>query len=275
MALTLTVALAVLQGLTEFLPVSSSGHLRLLSAFFGVEEPQTFFDVALHVGTLIPILLIYRGTVAKILGELLAVMGRSASLETSPYARLGLFVVVASVPTGLMGVFVGPLMEALAADLLWVGAALSVNGVLLLFLGRLSRRIDGGGQARSIEALTGRDALVIGTVQGCAVFRGISRSGSTITAGLLTGLDREAAATFSFLISIPAITGALVLKLAEGGLSGVDGLSLVVGVLVSAIVGWVALKWLLRLLHGGGLTHFAWYCFVLSGVTILWRLELL
>jgi undecaprenyl-diphosphatase len=274
-ALTLTIALAVLQGLTEFLPVSSSGHLRLLSAFFGVEEPQTFFDVALHVGTLIPILLIYRSSVGKILVELLAVTRRSASLETSPYARLGLFVVVASVPTGLIGVFVGPLMEALAADLLWVGVALAANGVLLLFLGRLSRRIDAGGEARSIEALTARDALVIGVIQGCAVFRGISRSGSTITAGLLTGLDREAAATFSFLISIPAITGALVLKLAEGGLSGVDGLSLVVGVLVSAIVGWVALKWLLRLLHGGGLTHFAWYCFVVSGVTILWRLELL
>ncbi len=275
MALTLTIALAVLQGLTEFLPVSSSGHLRLLSAFFGVEEPQTFFDVALHVGTLIPILVIYRAPVGKILRELLAIMRRSSTLEASPYARLGLFVVVASVPTGLIGVFVGPLMEALVADLLWVGVALAANGVLLLFLGRLSRRIDAGAEARDIEALTFRDAAVIGVVQGCAVFRGISRSGSTITAGLLTGLDRESAATFSFLISIPAITGALILKLAQGGLSGVDGLSLVVGVLVSAVVGWVALKWLLRLLHGGGLTHFAWYCFVVSGVTILWRLELL
>ena len=275
MALTLTIALAVLQGLTEFLPVSSSGHLRLLSAFFGVEEPQTFFDVALHVGTLIPILVLYRGPVKKILVELVAVARRSTNLEASPYARLGLFVVVASVPTGLIGVFVGPLMEALAVDLLWVGIALAANGVLLLFLGRLSRRIDSGSEARTLEALTFRDAAVIGVIQGCAVFRGISRSGSTITAGLLTGLDRESAATFSFLISIPAITGALVLKLAEGGLSGVNGFSLMVGVLVSAVVGWVALKWLLHLLHGGGLTHFAWYCFVVSGVTILWRLELL
>jgi len=274
-ALTLTIALAVLQGLTEFLPVSSSGHLRLLSAFFGVEEPQTFFDVALHVGTLIPILLIYRETVGKIVRELAAVAGRSATLGASPYARLGLFVVVASVPTGLIGILVGPMMETLAADTLWVGAALGVNGCLLLFLGRLSRRIDEGGEARTIEALTLRDSLIIGVIQGGAVFRGISRSGSTITAGLLTGLDREAAATFSFLISIPAITGALVLKLAQGGLAGVDGVSLAVGVLVSALVGWIALKWLLRLLHGGGLTHFAWYCFVLSGVTILWRLELL
>ena len=275
MAITLTIALAVLQGLTEFLPVSSSGHLRLLSAFFGVDEPQTFFDVALHVGTLIPILVIYREPVGKIVKELLAVAGRSVTLESSPYARLGLFVVVASIPTGLIGIFIGPMMETLAADILWVGVALGVNGCLLLFLGRLSRRIDAGGDARSIEALRLRDALVIGVIQGGAVFRGISRSGSTITAGLLTGLDREAAATFSFLISIPAITGALILKLAEGGLAGVDGVSLVVGVVVSALVGWVALKWLLRLLHGGGLTHFAWYCFVLSGVTILWRLELL
>ena len=275
MAITLTIALAVLQGLTEFLPVSSSGHLRLLSAFFGVEEPQTFFDVALHVGTLIPILVIYREPVGKIVRELLAVAGRSARLEGSPYARLGLFVVLASIPTGIIGVAVGPMMESLATDVLWVGVALGVNGALLLFLGRLSRRIDEGGEARGIEAMTVRDALLIGVIQGGAVFRGISRSGSTITAGLLTGLDREAAATFSFLISVPAITGALVLKLAEGGLSGVDGVSLAVGVLVSALVGWLALKWLLRLLHGGGLTHFAWYCFVLSGVTILWRLEIL
>ncbi len=275
MAITLTVALAVLQGLTEFLPVSSSGHLRLLSAFFGVEEPQTFFDVALHVGTLIPILVVYRESVGKIARELFAVAGRSVTLEASPYARLGWFVLVASIPTGVIGILVGPMMETLAADTLWVGAALAVNGCLLLFLGRLSRRIDAGGDARSIEELTARDAVIIGVIQGGAVFRGISRSGSTITAGLLTGLDREAAATFSFLISIPAITGALVLKLAQGGLSGVDGVSLAVGVLVSALVGWLALKWLLRLLHGGGLTHFAWYCFVLSGVTILWRLELL
>ena len=275
MALTLTIALAVLQGLTEFLPVSSSGHLRLMSAFFGVDEPQTFFDVALHVGTLIPILVIYREPVGKIIRELLAVSGRSVSLQDSPYARLGLFVLAASVPTGLIGILAGPAMETLAADILWVGVALGLNGCLLLFLGRLSRRIDAGGEARSIEQMTLKDAVIIGGIQGGAVFRGISRSGSTITAGLLTGLDREAAATFSFLISIPAITGALILKLAEGGLSGVDGLSLAVGVLVSALVGWIALKWLLRLLHGGGLTHFAWYCFVLSGVTILWRLELL
>ena len=146
----------------------------------------------------------------KIVREWLAIANRSARLEASPYARLGLFVVAASIPTGLIGILAGPLMESLAADVLWVGVALGVNGVLLLFLGRLSRKIDAGGEARGIEAMTTRDALIIGVIQGGAVFRGISRSGSTITAGLLTGLDREAAATFSFLISIPAIAGALV-----------------------------------------------------------------
>jgi undecaprenyl-diphosphatase len=273
LALTLTLVLAVLQGLTEFLPVSSSGHLRLLSAFFGVAEPQTFFDVALHVGTLVPIVVIFRAPIGRILRELLAVGRRGASLSDSPYARLGLLVALASVPTGILGIALGPAMEALAADVLWVGVALGVNGVLLLVLGRVSDRLEAGGAARTLEELTMRDALVIGVIQGGAIFRGISRSGSTITAGLFTGLDREAAATFSFLISIPAILGALVLKLAQGGLAGVDPLNLALGVVVSAAVGWFALTWLLRLLHGGRLGHFAWYCFVLSGVTIFWRLE--
>ena len=275
MALTLIVALAVVQGLTEFLPVSSSGHLRLMSAFFGVEEPQTFFDVALHVGTLVPILVIYRAPVRRIVTELWAVSRKHAALSAAPYARLGLFVLAASVPTGLIGVGLGPSMESLAADVTWVAGALTLNGFLLLYLGRLSARIDAGGDTRTIEELTLRDALIIGVIQGGAVFRGVSRSGSTITAGLLTGLDRESAATFSFLISIPAISGALILKLGQGGLAGVDVVSLALGVLVAALVGWVALRWLLQLLHDGRLAHFAWYCFVLAGVTILWRFQIL
>jgi undecaprenyl-diphosphatase len=160
------------------------------------------------------------------------------------------------------------MMEALTANILWVGVALGLNGFLLLGLGRLSARLDEASPGRSLEAFTARDALIIGVIQGGAVFRGISRSGSTITAGLLTGLNREAAATFSFLISIPAISGALILKLAEGGLAGVDPLSLILGITVSALVGWVALVWLLKLLHGGHLSRFAWYCFVLAAVTI-------
>jgi len=244
-----------------------------MAAFFGIAEPQTFLDVALHVGTLVPIVLIFRAPIVRIMRELAAVGRRRATLGDSPYARLGLLVALASIPTGILGIALGPAMEALASDVLWVGVALGVNGCILLVLGRVSDRLEAGAAARPLEAMTIRDALVIGVIQGGAIFRGISRSGSTITAGIFTGLDREAAATFSFLISIPAILGALVLKLAQGGLAGVDPVAVALGVVVSAAVGWLALTWLLRLLHGGRLGHFAWYCFVLSGVTILWRLE--
>ncbi|MGM0574814.1 MAG: undecaprenyl-diphosphate phosphatase [Myxococcota bacterium] len=266
----LVVALAVLQGLTEFLPVSSSGHLRLLSEWFGVDDPQTLFDIVLHVGTLVPVMLVYRRVLGKMATSAWRVVRAPRTLGDEPHARLVLLVGVATVPTGIIAMTVGYAMEALAADIGFVAAALAVNGGMLLLLGVLQRRADEPDR-RTLEQLRVRDALIVGTIQGLAIFRGISRSGSTITAGLLCGIEREAAAAFSFLLAIPAILGALVMEFDAEALSGQGLPAFLVGGVVSALSGLFALLVLLRMLRRGRLHHFAWYCFALAGLAFWWR----
>ena len=272
MTVALVIVLAVVQGLTEFLPVSSSGHLRLLQRVFGVEAPQTLFDVVLHLGTLVPVLFVYRREIGRMLDGLLASLRRSADDEQRSHARLAMFVVVGSVPTGLIGIGLGDLMESLALDLAWVAAALTLNALILFGLGAVQKRAEGRG-GRGLQELTLTDALFVGTVQGVAVFRGISRSGSTITAGLLSGLDREAAAAFSFLLSVPAILGALVLKLDFDVITS-DGLGIyLLGGAVACVSGTAALLVLLKLLRRGRLHLFAWYCLAVAAFALYWRLS--
>jgi undecaprenyl-diphosphatase len=272
MTVALVIVLAVVQGLTEFLPVSSSGHLRLIQRIFGVAEPQTFFDIVLHVGTLFPVLFVYRREIGGIIKGLVASIRRVAGPDERADARLGLLVVVGSVPTGIIGIGLGDIMESLALDLAWIAGALIINAGILFVLGVVQGRAEGT-TGRSLRELTVRDALLVGTIQGMAVFRGISRSGSTITAGMLTGLDRQAAAAFSFLLSVPAIVGALLLKLDLSVITA-DGLGIyVVGGLVACASGTAALLFLLRLLRRGRLHLFAWYCLAVAGLALYWRMN--
>lgn len=280
MALGLVVLLAVVQGIAEFLPISSSGHLRLLSELFGLDDPQTLFDVMLHVGTLVAVLVVYRERVAGIfgaLGRLFDRSGRSLSTrwrEDTDLRILG-FVIAATIPTGIIAISLGHVLEGWAASLAFVGAALLVNAALLVVLGRLIRqthgRARGPREARGLEAMTLKDALLIGLAQGFAVTRGISRSGSTITAGVLLGLRQDAAATFSFLLSVPAILGALVLTMKDfdGEVSAlVPGLF---GAVVAGVVGVVALKLLLKMLDRGRLGVFAIWCAAVGVFAIVWH----
>ena len=272
MTVALVIALAVVQGLTEFLPVSSSGHLRLIQRIFGVAEPQTFFDVVLHVGTLVPVLFVYRREIGRILKGLWASLRRVASPDEAADFHLGLMVIVGSVPTGVIGIGLGDMMESLALDLGWIAAALTLNAGILFGLGVVQKRAEGK-TGRTLRELTVRDALLVGTIQGMAVFRGISRSGSTITAGMLSGLDREAAAAFSFLLSVPAIFGALLLKLDLSVISA-DGLGIyVIGGVVACASGTAALLVLLRLLRRGRLHLFAWYCLAVAALALYWRMN--
>ena len=275
----LVIALAALQGLTEFLPVSSSGHLRLLAEAFGVDEPQTLFDILLHVGTLVAVFIVYRAVFGRMLGSLGRVLRRPGEVRqqftADPDLRLFVYATLATVPTGLIAIVAGDAMEQLAVHVGAVGAALMINGGILLVLRMLTVgrwHASAAHPRRSIDGLRLRDALLIGTAQGVGIIRGISRSGTTITTGMLTGLDQEAAATFSFVMAVPAILGALVMHLRHGGLSA-DGLvHALVGAAVAAAVGTVALLLLLRLLRGGRLHLFAWYCFALGAAAILWEI---
>jgi len=237
--------LGAVQGLTEFLPVSSSGHLVLLQRWLGDDffaaGDEVLFDLVLHVGTLLPVLFYYRA-------DLIA-MTRDAAAR-----RLGLMVIIATVPTGLIGVTFEDQFEALFSTVGPVCIALLVTAALLVATKFIPERPDGG------KLLTWQMALMIGVVQGLAITPGISRSGSTIAIALLLGLSRESAARFSFLVSIPAICGAVVLKSRHGfNTETVDWLSVGVGFAAAMFVGYGALVMLVALVKRGGIHRFAWY----------------
>lgn len=241
--------------------MSSSGHLVLGRELLGVSEPDLFFDIIVHVATLVVTLIIYARPVAAMTSELIAganevARGRGLAemLAARPEAKLSLLIVAGTVPTGVIGVVFKDLLEALFDIPVAASAMLLVTAALLI--ATRFTRADG----RTDAAMTVRDALLIGLVQGFAIIPGISRSGSTIAAALLLGLDRELAARFSFLLSVPAILGALVLKLRdlEAGIA-VSGTALGVGFAAALVTGFLALVALLPLVRRGQLHWFALY----------------
>ena len=257
MAILIAVLLGVVQGLTEFLPISSSGHLRLMAAVFGIDEPQTLFDVCVHAGTLGAVLAVYRAEVFSIACALLK------PSWASPRFRLGIYLIVGTVPAAVVGITLGEFFETQMASVSSVGVFLLINGAIL----QASR---GRGQdGRELDELRLRDALIIGIAQSFALFRGISRSGTTITTALVIGVRRDAAATFSFLLSIPAIGGAVVLKTSDAlQTTDIAVGPLLIGTVAAAISGYVALIYLIRLVRGGQLHHFGWYCWAIGLVAL-------
>ena len=257
MEIALAALLGVVQGLTEFLPISSSGHLRLMAALFGIDEPQTLFDICVHAGTLGAVLGVFGRTVWGVAKAIFT------PTWTNPQFRLGVFLVIGTLPAGIIGITLGGLLETHLASVTSVGIFLLVNGSLL----QLSK--NRGEMGRGLEQLTFKDAMTIGVAQSFALFRGISRSGSTITAALLIGIRRDTAAEFSFLLSIPAIGGAVLLKMGDAITTDqVMPLPLVAGTAVAALSGYIALRYLLRLVKNGKLHHFGWYCWVVGAVTV-------
>lgn len=265
------VALGIIQGLTEFLPVSSDGHLTLGSWLLGLEGPRLAFNVLLHAGTLLAVLFVFwRDLVGVVRGGLRGLWGLLARRRPAGEVwredaefRLAIWVVLASLPTALIGLALKPYIDGLATPLV-TGGCLLLSGVALL----LSKgRGEMGDEASSLGA--GR-SLLIGVAQGLAVLPGLSRSGSTIAGGLLLGMRREAAARFSFLLSIPAVLGALLLELkdvleAPGSESAGP---IVVGALVSLGVGVLALRLLLWVTRGGRVYAFAYYLLPLGAVVM-------
>jgi len=256
--------LGIIQGLTEFLPVSSSGHLVLFQAWLGdtffASGDEVFFDLVLHVGTLLPVLWFYRADVAAIARSPMAgpglkeAGGLMAWLRAEPSRWVAAMVVVATIPTGLIGVLLEEQFEHLFSTVTPVCIALLCTGALLLSTRWIPERTDG------TVALTLRTALLIGLAQGLAITPGISRSGSTIAIALFLGFDRDLAARFSFLASIPAILGAVVLK-SRDGFSVADGdwFAVGVGFVAAFVVGYGALVMLVAIVKRGGLHRFTWY----------------
>ena len=256
--------LGIVQGATEYLPVSSSGHLVIAQHLFGLEEPALFFDIVLHLGTLVAVVWYYRRDLVELVLETFAALRNLASghswketLKSYPGFRFALLIVVGTIPTAVIGLAFEDTFERLFGSVRLVGVMLIVTGVVLL-LTRLSR-----GVGRDAAAMTWVDALIIGVVQGVAITPGISRSGITIGAALLLGIERETAARYSFLLSIPSILGALLLRL-NGADDGVGTSALVLGFGAAALTGYFCLALLVRVIKRGRLSWFAPYCFALG-----------
>jgi undecaprenyl-diphosphatase len=264
------IILGILQGLTEFLPVSSSGHLVLGQIYFNITEFLLIFDISVHMGTLAAVLVVYFSDIrlmgVSISGCLAKMVNRKpfASLvKTDKNLKLALFILIGSVPTAVIGLVLKKFEQVLFTSDTLVGCMLILTGTILWVSRQYYRDETAGGEFNA------KQAFFIGIVQGFAVIPGISRSGSTIAAGMVAGLDRQTAARFSFLLSVPAIAGAQVLGVKDAVETGfVLNPAIVYGTIVSFVVGLVALKLLLKLVHTGKFHLFAPYCW-LAGTLVL------
>ncbi|HEY2838029.1 MAG TPA: undecaprenyl-diphosphate phosphatase [Pirellulales bacterium] len=256
------IILGVVQGITEFLPISSDGHLAVANALFGaitntkLPEENLGVTIILHLGTLLAILIVYRQQILRLL---------------TVDRRIIPLLIVGTIPAGISGIVLKKFFEQEMSSPLIAGCLLPLNGLMLLWI---SRKPQG---ETTYEEVSYRQAIWIGLCQAFAPLPGISRSGTTIAGGLAVGLKREAAATFSFMLAIPAIAGAGLLELKELIKDRPDDLPttsvLLVGAVVSFLVGWVSLLLLLRLLREGRLAPLAWWCIGLGVAVVIWQLS--
>ena len=266
MTLPAAVLLGIIQGLTEFLPVSSSAHLILARFFFGWETPPEVglaFDVALHIGTLAAILAYFYADLVNMARSLPALFS-SVPDDSSRLMRL---IVVGTIPIVIAGVLFSDVVEQHLRTPLVAAAALAVGAVAMMIAERVGIR------ERNEAGLRWTDALMIGCAQAAALVPGMSRSGTTIAVGMLLGMRRDAAARFTFLLAIPATLAAAgkeSLELRHLGLSGDTVTLFVIGILVSGVVGYLTIKYFLRFLAGHRLDVFAYYRLILAAVTGVW-----
>jgi len=265
------IILGIIQGLTEFLPVSSSGHLVLGQIYFNITEFAMVFDVSVHMGTLAAVLVVYFSDIKLMFESIYRFLVEAAGgnpcvhlFKTDKNLKLAVFIMVGSVPTALIGLVLKKFDHILFTSDILVGCMLILTGTILW----VSRRYYHNETSDKVFDI--KRAVFIGIVQGFAVTPGISRSGSTITAGMAAGLDRHTAAKFSFLLSVPAILGAQILGVKDAMETGfVINSAIVYGTIVAFIVGLVALKLLLKLVHRGKFHLFAPYCWLVGMLVLL------
>lgn len=269
------VLMGILQGVAEFLPISSSGHLALFQHFFGVEnyeETQMLFTVLLHLGTLISVFVYYWHDILDMIREFFLLLGSLFSRKgtheirnTPPARRMVLLIIVATLP--LFGILpVKDYIESAMNNVTFVSVALIATGFILFFSDRMARG------RKTARTATMTDALLVGCAQAFGTLPGISRSGSTISAGLLRGYDRNFAVRFSFLMSLPAVLGANILTLKdvieEGGIDTTLLPVYLVGMVVAAVVGYFAIRLVNLLADKGKFGAFAWYCWAAGAASL-------
>jgi undecaprenyl-diphosphatase len=256
------IVLGIVQGLTEFLPISSSGHLRIVPAFAGWEDPGTAFTAVVQLGTMAAVLIYFRADLWRIAMTWLRGL-RDPTVRSNHDYKMGWYIILGTIPISIIGVLLRHPIKTGARDLYVIGTALIVFSFVMLAAERLAT------QKRQVEDIDRDDALTIGFAQALALCPGVSRSGATISAGLFRGLDRTAAARYSFLLSVPAVvlSGLFELKDVSDG-NGAPAGATALATLLAFVVGYASIAWLLRFLVRHPISVFALYRIVL-GVVVL------
>ncbi len=263
--------LGLIQGLTEFLPVSSSGHLVIFQGQLGIEEPQLLLDILLHMGTLAAVILCYRTEVYELIKALLSIIVPGKVKSEKGWRRLLLLIIISMAPTSLLGLYIGERMEWIFASPLFAASMLLITGTFL-WLTRFEKA--SAGKFKEGAKPSTMDSLIVGAAQGISVLPGISRSGATISAGLFLGFSREEAVRFSFLIVIPATIAAQVWSLRNNiTAASTDWPAYAVGTAVAFLVGYFALRKLIRITISGKLHLFSYYCWGLGALVLILLLK--
>lgn len=284
MSLLEAILMGIIQGVTEFLPVSSSGHLALFKILFNVEDVGLLFDVILHLGTLIAIFAVYYKDIWKMICEGCAIIAdvcRNISIFFSNiankkkggyhrvvcngYRKFVMLVIVSTIPTGIIGVLDADLVEMASKILIVPGICLILTSILLLIADHCKKG------EKLPRQVTYSNAFIIGIAQGVATMPGLSRSGTTIAACLLSGFDRRFAVKYSFIMSIPAVLGSLVFelpKLANVSFSTSEIVYYLIGMVVAAVVGYICIKTMLYVVRQKKFTGFAVYCFLVGVISV-------
>lgn len=258
------IVLGIVQGLTEWLPVSSSGHLVIAQELLGLPAGENLvFDLVLHLGTIVAVSVFFRRELGRIILSLFMPKSRRGDQENA-LRRLGLLLLLGTMPAAAAGVLLTDGIEGVF-DLRFVGAALMVNALLLL----VSERLGSGGTRKSAGVV---DALVIGAFQAIAIMPGISRSGSTIGGGMLRGLERETAAVFAFLLSVPTLLGAFAYGLATLETFDLAWEDSAVGFVAAFATGMASISFLLKAVKQKRLWVFAAYCIAVGGAVLAYTL---
>lgn len=273
------IILGLIQGLAEFLPISSSGHLALLQYFFGVDSEQVLpFAVLLHLGTLISVFIIYWKDICELVAELGRVIkdiftGKGLRINANSTRRLGFMIIVATIPTGIMGLLFNDFFNNLYLNIVAIAAGLIITGIILLVAEKIGKSNKG------VMEMKFRHAVFVGIMQGIAICPGISRSGSTLFGGLISGLDRKFAVKFAFLVSIPSILGSVVMEAPDAFAQGMDMSLLgpvIAGVIIAAISGIVAIKWMIKVVSDKSLFGFTVYVWLVAiavlGYALIWSI---
>lgn len=290
MSLIESIIMGIIQGVTEFLPVSSSGHLAIFKNFFGLSEVGISFDILLHVGTLIAVFICFWKDIWELIVNGIGIIidafknvGRYFSnlmngkkpgytkkdylkVISTPYRRYVMLIIIATIPTGIMGILLKDTIEAVSMALLVPGICLLITSVLLLIADKAK---DGD---ENEENVSYKKAGIIGICQGFATMPGISRSGTTITACLMAGMERAFAVKFSFIVSIPAILGAAILDLPDmfsESISVAQWANYVVGMAISAVVGYICIKTMLQVVRKKKFKVFSLYCLIMGLIAII------